>query len=58
LTSSGSPRTLLRGDAVTNEPGSAPVVPRVVAWVVLVLMAAAILYTGWIALANFHRIGV
>jgi hypothetical protein len=43
---------------VTNEPGSAPVVPRVVAWVVLVLMAAAILYTGWIALANFHRIGV
>jgi hypothetical protein len=28
------------------------------AWLVLALMAAATLYTGWIALANFDRIGV
>ena len=34
------------------------VIPRVLAWLVLALMAAATLYTGWIAFANFHRIGV
>jgi hypothetical protein len=28
------------------------------AWLVLVVMAAALVYTGWIALANFNRIGV
>lgn len=31
---------------------------RALAWVILALMAAATLYTGWIAVANFHRIGV
>ena len=31
---------------------------RAAAWVVLALMAAATLYSAWIALANFHRIGV
>jgi hypothetical protein len=31
---------------------------RALAWLVLALMAGATLYTGWIALANFHRIGV
>ena len=31
---------------------------RAAAWVVLALMASATLYGGWIALANFHRIGV
>jgi hypothetical protein len=31
---------------------------RVLAWVVLVLMAVATVYTAWIALANYHRIGV
>ena len=37
--------------------GSWPVV-RAAAWVVLGLMAAATVYSAWIALANFHRIGV
>jgi hypothetical protein len=31
---------------------------RLLAWVVLALMAAATAYTVWIAIANFHRIGV
>ena len=31
---------------------------RILAWVVLLLMAAALAYTGWIAIANFNRIGV
>jgi len=33
-------------------------IARVLAWVVLALMAASALYTGWIAVANFNRIGV
>jgi hypothetical protein len=37
--------------------GSAPLA-RVLAWVVIVLMAVATLYTGWIAVVNFGRIGV
>jgi hypothetical protein len=37
--------------------GSAPLA-RVLAWVVLALMAAATLYTAWIAVANFGRIAV
>lgn len=37
--------------------GSAPVA-RILAWVVFALMAAATVYTAWIALANYHRIGV
>jgi hypothetical protein len=31
---------------------------RLLAWVVLTLMGAATVYTAWIALANFNRIGV
>jgi len=31
---------------------------RAAAYLVLALMAAATLYGGWIAVANFHRIGV
>jgi hypothetical protein len=31
---------------------------RALAWVVLSLMAVSTLYTGWIALVNFDRIGV
>ena len=31
---------------------------RTLAWVVLAVMAGALLYTGWIALANVGRIGV
>jgi len=31
---------------------------RLLAWIVLALMAAATLYTGWMAVANYHRIGV
>jgi hypothetical protein len=37
--------------------GSAPLT-RLLAWVVLALMATATVYTAWIAVANFHRIGV
>jgi len=37
--------------------GSAPLA-RVLAWVVLALMVAATVYTGWIAVANSGRIGV
>jgi len=33
-------------------------VARVLAWVVLAVMAAAVVYTGWIAITNFSRIGV
>ena len=33
-------------------------VARLLAWVVLALMAAATAYAIWIAVANFHRIGV
>jgi hypothetical protein len=31
---------------------------RTLAWVILAVMAVALLYTGWIAIANFNRIGV
>jgi hypothetical protein len=34
------------------------VVSRALAWLVLALMVAATLYTGWIALVNFDRIAV
>jgi hypothetical protein len=37
--------------------GAAPLV-RLLAWVLLALMATAVAYTGWIAIANFNRIGV
>lgn len=43
---------------MTRETESSPAVTRVLAGVVLALMAVAVLYTGWIALANVHRIGV
>ena len=36
----------------------APAVTRTVAWIVLAVMAVALAYTGWIAIANFNRIGV
>ena len=31
---------------------------RTLAWVVLVVMTVALVYTGWIALMNFNHIGV
>ena len=31
---------------------------RTLAWVVLLIMEAAVVYTGWIAVANFDRIRV
>jgi hypothetical protein len=40
-----------RGDA-------SPPLTRLLAWVVLALMAAATAYIAWIALSNFNRIGV
>jgi hypothetical protein len=41
----------------SDSEGSAPL-PRLLAWVVLALIAATVAYTVWIAFANFHRIGV
>jgi hypothetical protein len=41
-----------------SESGVSTALARVLAWVVFGLMAAATVYTAWIALANFHRIGV
>jgi hypothetical protein len=38
--------------------GTSPLLTRLLAVVILALMAAATLYTGWIALANWNRIGV
>ena len=43
---------------MVSDPQSTWPLARALAWVVLTLMAAAVVYTGWIALANFHRIGV
>jgi hypothetical protein len=43
--------------AESERVGSASII-RVLAWVVFALMAAATVYTAWIALANFHRISV
>lgn len=31
---------------------------RALAWVVMLVMAAALAYTAWIAIANYSRIGV
>jgi hypothetical protein len=47
----------MAASAEHEREGSAPLA-RVLAWVVLALMAVATLYTGWIAVANFGRIGV
>jgi hypothetical protein len=43
--------------AERERSGSAPLV-RILAWVVFALMILATVYTAWIALANYHRIGV
>jgi hypothetical protein len=43
--------------AESERAGSAPVA-RILAWVVFALMAAATVYTAWIVLANYNRIGV
>jgi uncharacterized membrane protein len=40
------------------EPRTAWPLVRTLAWVVLAVMAVALGYTGWIAIANFSRIGV
>jgi hypothetical protein len=45
------------GAMADQQDGSWPLA-RAAAWVVLALMASATLYGGWIALTNFHRIGV
>jgi hypothetical protein len=42
----------------TSDSGASSPVARLLAWVVLALMAVATAYTAWIAVANFHRIGV
>jgi hypothetical protein len=41
-----------------SERGGSTPLAKLLSWVVLAVMAAAAAYTVWIALANFHRIGV
>lgn len=43
---------------MATEPSSTPLLSRVLAWAVFVVMALALAYTAWIALSNFSRIGV
>lgn len=47
----------MAGSAESERSGATPLV-RILAWVVFALMAGATVYTAWIALVNFHRIGV
>jgi hypothetical protein len=44
--------------AVQRETDRSPLVTTLVAWIVLALMGVAAVYTAWIAIANFGRIGV
>jgi hypothetical protein len=41
-----------------SERGGAPSLAKLLAWLVLALIAAATAYTAWIVAMNFHRIGV
>ena len=41
-----------------SDSGAFAGLPGLLAWVVLALMVAATAYTIWIAVVNFHRIGV
>jgi hypothetical protein len=44
--------------STSSERGGSTPLARLLSWVVLALMAAATAYIVWIAVANFHRIGV
>ena len=44
--------------SVKGESEGSPPFATAMAWVVLALMAVATAYTVWIAVTNFHRIGV
>ncbi len=43
---------------VRGERESSSALTRLLAWIVLALMASATLYSAWIAIVNFNRIGV
>lgn len=43
---------------MATEPNGTWPLARTLAWVVLGVIAGALVYTGWIALANFGRISV
>ncbi len=43
---------------MTPSSGATWPLARMLAWVILAVMAATLIYTGWIALVNFGRIGV
>lgn len=43
---------------MSSELRPTSVLSLALAWVVFAVMAAALVYTGWIALSNFSRIGV
>lgn len=44
--------------SMRSDSGGSTPLARLLSWVVLALMAVATAYTVWIAVANFHRIGV
>jgi hypothetical protein len=43
---------------MTPDPQQTWALARTLAWVVLAVMTVALVYTGWIAVTNFNRIGV
>ena len=43
---------------MNRDRDTAPLPGRVLAWIVLALMTASTVYTAWIAIMNFNRIGV
>lgn len=51
-------------NALTKEAFMAPEqnatwpLARTLAWIVMLVMVAALAYTGWVAIMNFSRIGV
>jgi hypothetical protein len=53
-----SPRLLAEEAPVASEPDATWPLVRTLAWVILLVMAVALVYTAWIAIANFSRIGV
>jgi hypothetical protein len=46
------------GTSAERESEASAPLARILAWVVLALMTVATVYTAWIALVNFNRIGV
>ena len=54
----GPQTTPMREVPMISDPQSTWPLARTLAWVVLAVMTVALVYTGWIAITNFNRIGV